>query len=195
MEPTELPNPYAPPSAGIDYLAPRASDAGAPLAGRWSRFGASLIDSLISMVPMIVAAIIGIPIMMSGLRPSGAFSDPQHPPSPDVVFQRMGPFFIALGVGLLGALGIGIFQCYRIATRGQSLAKQWLNIKIVKTDGTPVDFGSGVGLRAILPWFISNVPYIGWLFWLVDVCFIFRDDRRCIHDLMANTKVVEVVPE
>jgi len=31
-----------------------------------------------------------------------------------------------------------------------------------------------------------------WLLPLLDVLFIFRDDRRCLHDLLAGTKVVMV---
>jgi uncharacterized RDD family membrane protein YckC len=35
------------------------------------------------------------------------------------------------------------------------------------------------------------VPFVGVLFWFVDNCFIFRDDHRCLHDLMGGTKVVK----
>jgi uncharacterized RDD family membrane protein YckC len=31
---------------------------------------------------------------------------------------------------------------------------------------------------------------LGFVFLLVDFCFIFREDGRCLHDLMAGTKVV-----
>jgi uncharacterized RDD family membrane protein YckC len=30
------------------------------------------------------------------------------------------------------------------------------------------------------------------VFWVTDSCFIFRADHRCLHDLMAGTKVVMV---
>jgi hypothetical protein len=33
---------------------------------------------------------------------------------------------------------------------------------------------------------IALIPFYG----LVDILFIFRGDRRCIHDWMARTKVV-----
>ena len=38
------------------------------------------------------------------------------------------------------------------------------------------------------------IPVLGPLFSLVNVCFIFREDRRCIHDLIAGTQVVNGQP-
>jgi uncharacterized RDD family membrane protein YckC len=192
MESTEYPNPYAPPAADIDSLAAQPADQGAPLADRWTRLGAALVDGLLNGIPMIVASVVGLGLAFGGGLHRGIFSDPQNPPSPDVVLEQLIPLFVALGVGLLGVLGIGIFQCYRIATTGQTLAKKWLHIRIVNIDGSPVTFGSGVGMRAILLWFITSIPYLGVIFWAVDVLLIFRDDRRCLHDLMAGTKVVAV---
>jgi uncharacterized RDD family membrane protein YckC len=188
MESTEYPNPYAPPSADIDSLAPAVAD-GAPLADRWTRLGAAIVDNLVNMVPVVVACTVGAGIAFGGGLVRGTFTD-QNPTPPDVVLERMIPLLIAIGVGLLGTIGIGIFQCYRIATTGQTLAKKWLKIKIVNIDGSPVTFGSGVGMRAILIWFITSIPYLGIIFWLVDILMIFRDDRRCLHDLMAGTRVV-----
>ena len=51
-------------------------------------------------------------------------------------------------------------------------------------------FGGLVGLREIVPAVIGMVPLLGGIFSIVDACFIFRGDQRCIHDLMANTKVI-----
>ena len=51
--------------------------------------------------------------------------------------------------------------------------------------------GRLLGLRIILMWMLESIPFLGPLFSLVNVCFIFRDDRRCIHDLMADTVVVK----
>jgi uncharacterized RDD family membrane protein YckC len=48
-------------------------------------------------------------------------------------------------------------------------------------------FGPNVLMRVILNGILGFIPFYS----LVDVLFIFRDDRRCIHDLIAGTKVVE----
>jgi hypothetical protein len=32
------------------------------------------------------------------------------------------------------------------------------------------------------------------LYGIVDACFIFREDQRCLHDLIADTTVVECEP-
>lgn len=42
----------------------------------------------------------------------------------------------------------------------------------------------------MVPAVISAIPLAGAAFGLVDILFIFRADRRCIHDLIAGTHVV-----
>jgi uncharacterized RDD family membrane protein YckC len=190
MEPPELPNPYAPPAAAMEPAAGHAGEQEAPLADHAARLGAALLDGLVSWVPFILGTMVGGGLYASKM--SVMHGPGSHVP-PDQVFEQMGTLFIAIGIGMLGSLSVGIFQCYRIATTGQSLAKGWLSIKIVNVDGSPLGFGAGVGMRGILPWLITCVPYLGMLFWLVDVVFIFREDRRCLHDLMAGTKVVAVL--
>jgi hypothetical protein len=48
------------------------------------------------------------------------------------------------------------------------------------------------GLRMLVPGFIGAVPLIGPFFSLADALFIFGEPRRCIHDYIADTKVVMV---
>ena len=47
-------------------------------------------------------------------------------------------------------------------------------------------FVRNVLLRLIANGMIGSIPFYG----LVDILFIFRSDRRCIHDLIARTQVV-----
>ena len=102
---------------------------------------------------------------------------------------------IFLGVGLLAMamLALTIVQIWLLVTRGQTIGKWILGIRIVRqTDGGKADFGHVWALRSLLPGFIGFLPYLGMIFTLADVFFIFRADRRCLHDLMADTKVVKV---
>jgi uncharacterized RDD family membrane protein YckC len=92
--------------------------------------------------------------------------------------------------GCLGALAVAIYQWVLISRTGQSLGKKWTGIRIERLDGNPITFGSGVFLRNWVPKLIGGVPYLGMIFFLIDCLFIFRDDRRCIHDHIAGTRVV-----
>lgn len=99
-----------------------------------------------------------------------------------------------LGVGFLGTayLGLAVTQCILLSRSGQSLGKKAVKIKIVRVkDETNPGFLKVCFLRGFVVGLISAVPYVGWIFGVVDYCFIFRDDRRCIHDLIAETKVVK----
>lgn len=93
------------------------------------------------------------------------------------------PTLFAIGICALIAI-----QIYFLSSRGQTLGKMVMNIKIVKiaTDKNG-GFGTNVVMRTIANGILSLVP----LYSLVDVLFIFREDRRCLHDLIAGTQVVE----
>ena len=41
-------------------------------------------------------------------------------------------------------------------------------------------------------WLAGRVPVVGILLRLVDILAIFRPDRRCIHDHLAKTKVIDL---
>jgi uncharacterized RDD family membrane protein YckC len=171
------PNPYAAPIADVNGSP--ALEVG-PLASRGSRLGANLLDGLVYIGPAAVAGV-GLALFAAGRRQAAA------------ALPTAG---LVLGVaGALAFLGLAIFQMYRLATTGQTLGKKWVGVRVVKLDGAPVNFSSAVMLRAVLPGLLGAVPYVGWLFALVDTFFIFRDDRRCIHDLIATTKVVEAPTE
>jgi uncharacterized RDD family membrane protein YckC len=95
-------------------------------------------------------------------------------------------------LGLMAAL---LLQALLIAVRGQNLGKLLVGVRVVRADnGAPAGFLRGVLLRFALPVtliFVLNLFFMfGFFFLLVDYGFMFREDRRCLHDLMAGTKVV-----
>ena len=67
-----------------------------------------------------------------------------------------------------------------------------LGMKIVKTDGSDVNFVSGVILRSWVTGALSNIPFIGGIIGLVDALMIFGEEHRCLHDHIAGTKVISV---
>jgi uncharacterized RDD family membrane protein YckC len=84
-----------------------------------------------------------------------------------------------LGLGYLVSFAIWVYQVVQLLRTGQTLGKKWLGVKVVRMDGGLPTFGSHF-LRGL----ILNVLGI------IDVVFIFRADRRCLHDLAGETKVV-----
>lgn len=98
---------------------------------------------------------------------------------------------VAASVVLL--ICLSIYQWILLTQTGQSLGKRWTRIKVVRTNGQPADFVHVVLLRV---WVMGMVQGLaggcGSILGLVDVLFIFREDRRCIHDHLADTKVVVV---
>ncbi len=170
-------NPYEAPAS---LVADPASTDLLELADRGTRLGAKILDGVIFgggfAVIGIIAAIF-IPAMLS--RQRGAVSS-------DVFFV-----IFAVMAGCL-ILGMAIWNLVWLNRYGQTVAKRILKIRIVRSNGEPVGMGRLLGLRILLMWVIESIPLLGPLFSLVNVCFIFRDDRRCIHDLMADTIVVKV---
>ena len=141
------------------------------LAGRGARLLAQIIDGLAGCVVALPGA--GLMIMGGGGKS-----------------QMM----MLMGMGLLGIalLGMVIVQLYLLITRGQTVGKKLMNVKIVDyLDETNPGFVKVFLLRALVNGIIGAIPIVGFIYALVDICFIFRADRRCIHDLIAGTKVVK----
>jgi uncharacterized RDD family membrane protein YckC len=166
-------NPFTPPAATLD--APPLPDANVTLADRGTRFAAVFLDGLTALPAAVLA---WITVFLLGADKTG------NAPVPAAA--------IALGASAgLYILGLGIYQLYLLSTRGQSLGKRWMGIKIVLLSGAAPGFTHAVLLRVFVNGLISGVPYLGGIYGLVDVLLIFREDRRCIHDMLAGTRVVK----
>lgn len=161
-------NPYAPPTPGAETgeVAYAYGD-DQILAGRGTRFASWIIDLFLYLGALTPGIIL---MAAMGGDDDGAI----------------------LGAVLAGFafLGFAIYQMYLVSTRGQSLAKKWMGIKIVKTDGTECGFVHGVLLRMWVMSFIGQIPVVGFVASLVDPLLIFGDERRCLHDMIAGTKVI-----
>lgn len=97
-------------------------------------------------------------------------------------------FSAGLLVALAGLLGLFVYNLAQLAQTGQTVGKLWLGIRIVRSDGSAADLGRVFALRMFLPGLIA--AFAGPLFSLPDALCIFGNERRCLHDLMADTIVV-----
>ena len=160
-------NLYAPPEADVETPDRHPDE----LATRVSRLGASIIDTIaISLIfwPLIVA--FGFWEKMSAGR--------------STQIDSMVILIIGMGVFLL-------LQGYLLATRGQSIGKVIVGIRIVSVANGKILSLPRLFLLRYVPFYIGGIlPGVGPFVGLINVLFIFRQDRRCLHDHVAGTKVV-----
>ncbi|MBY0494168.1 MAG: RDD family protein [Cyanobacteria bacterium] len=163
------PNPYAPPRARVrDIAAPKAETV---LAERSTRLGASILDMLIFFAMVYVPLLLGTIVAAAGgdSAASGA---------------------LAL-VGVVLVLGGFVAWLYmtlkQMSATGQSLAKKFLKIKVVRSDGSPASLSNLIWKRNVLNALLSIIPMYG----LIEVLFIFAETRQCLHDKIADTIVVQ----
>jgi uncharacterized RDD family membrane protein YckC len=158
----------------------------APLAGRGARLAAALIDFLVTSVCLIPACRIFLATDFAQALARG-----EQPDLSDL--SSLTPFLHAAQLTyLLVILG----QSVLLALRSQTLGKLLLRIRIARhgAGGAPAGFARTVVLRTWLPFALRFIPLLGALFALVDVLFIFGEERRCLHDLIAGTQVVRDDP-
>lgn len=143
------------------------------LASRWKRLSGALLDSLIAMA-------LSLPVMMAADVFKQITEGQPMTPRQQVFF-----FFFGLVVFLL-------VNGYLLAKHGQTVGKKLVGTRIVShADEKILPLAHVFGLRYAPLSVIAQVPLIGNLFALLDCLFIFRKDKRCIHDLIAGTKVID----
>lgn len=175
MDTTDTPStahsqdPYAPPTAVL-HKPPTGGDG--ELASRRDRLFGALLDGLIS----------GVVVFPLGFATG--------------TLQRSAAGEISLVETLLfSAAGMIVFLLlhgYLLHQHGQTIGKRAVGTRIVSAaDDSILPLWKVFGVR-YLPWNLAGlIPVIGALLTgFVDPLFIFRGDRRCLHDLIAGTKVV-----
>ncbi len=89
---------------------------------------------------------------------------------------------------IIGVMALAAYQIYLLTVKGQTIGKNLMNIQIVKSENNENGgFVTNVLLRGIL----NGILYFTLLYIPVDIFFIFREDQRCLHDMIAGTKVVD----
>lgn len=161
-------NPYRPPVAEV-VSAPAEADS--ELASRSDRLIAALIDGVILMALV-------LPVNYS----LGIFD--QIRLGQDLDFM-MG--LASLGVGFTAYV---LVNGYLLATSGQTVGKRLMKIRIVGVDGQPLSFARILLARQLPQNLVSLLPGGGGGLILIDILFIFSKDRRCVHDRIAGSKVV-----
>jgi uncharacterized RDD family membrane protein YckC len=78
-----------------------------------------------------------------------------------------------------------------VAANAQTVGKRLIGIKVARTDGSHAGFARIFWLRNVVNTLPSMIPFVGVFYpWLIDPLFVFGESRRCIHDHIADTIVV-----
>ena len=159
-------NIYSPPEANLEVS--RTTD----LASRWARLGGSILDGIIAMIVM-------LPIMyLSGYWNRAMAGE-------DSLLETVIWMLVGLCLYLL-------INGYLLSTRGQTVGKMLVGTRIVSIEtGDIIPLWQVFLVRYLPQTLAAYVPLVGQIVLIVNYLFVFRKDKRCIHDLIAKTKVVK----
>jgi uncharacterized RDD family membrane protein YckC len=171
--PGPYPHPYAPPVHAYHpppayYAMPNQVLANVELASPGSRLLAKIVDNLVMWLPF------AIPVAAGAMNASE-----------NVVGATA-------AVAMLLMLAVGIFQIVLISTRGTTIGKKMLGLKMIKHDGGEVGFVHGFLLRSFVYTLIETFANLLFFYIpaLVDSLMIFTDNHQTLHDRIASTYVI-----
>jgi uncharacterized RDD family membrane protein YckC len=164
-------DPYQPPKSElIDKNAAGEIDS-IDLASRWSRLFAVIIDGIVGMI-------VAVPFWLL----TGTWEY--------ISKGQELPLSYALYGGIYGFIGFVVVHYYFLNKNGQTIGKKALGIKIVNLENN-LTGAKNLILKRYLPMsVVSLIPILGSILMLIDTLFIFRKDKRCVHDFIAGTRVV-----
>lgn len=170
-------NPYEPPAVA-EVSAPPMPDTNIELASLGERFHGAFIDGLISIAFALLCNY--------ALSASGVFDS--LPPNIDLEFVST---LILTLVGFAFDIGINWKFLY---TSGQTIGKKVAKTRVVTLDGRLPSMFDLVLKRYAVFTLIVLIPVVGTPLTLINILFIFGRERRCLHDLIAGTRVIKAHP-
>jgi uncharacterized RDD family membrane protein YckC len=156
-------------------LLPDTPVAAGELAGRLARLAAVLIDALIGIIPAVAV-----------LAYSGGL-EPVLKGQPLTTEQAL----------LVAAWSWGSFlaiNSYLLFKRGQTIGKYLMHVRIVDLQGGIAPFWRVILLRYLLISVVAQLGVLGQLLATADCLLIFQKSRRCLHDILAGTRVIKARP-
>ena len=163
-------NLYAPPEANL--VVPADESLGSELASRWMRLWGVCIDGLVSI------AILGPVMYFTGYWDRAMAND-----------------ISIIEASLYGLLGLALYfvvNGYLLSKKGQTVGKLLVRTKIVSVETDEIiPLWKVIVLRYLPMGVAAQIPVVGSFFALANGLFIYRKDKRCIHDLIAGTKVIK----
>ena len=160
-------NPYSTPEADV-----HVEETGAVLASRWARLGGAIIDGIIIAI-LIVPLMFAFGMVDRAMAGTNTFAD------------------AIIGI-FIGLIVFTVLNGYLLANSGQTIAKRLLGMRIVSVaDGSILPLPKIIGLRYVPLYVVGQIPLIGGILGLINALFIFRGDKRCVHDLIAGTHVIK----
>jgi uncharacterized RDD family membrane protein YckC len=161
---------YAPPTAEVADVAARGDNV---LAGRGIRLGGAIIDTVILMALFwLISLVTPLNIFSPAMATAG--------------------FFTKLAIQAGSLVLFAAVHGYLLATRGQTIGKMLLGMRIVRADGSPASLGRILGLRYGVGYAVAATHIaVLMIYSLADCLMIFRANRRCLHDVIADTIVVK----
>jgi uncharacterized RDD family membrane protein YckC len=172
------------PPGGWDRPVAASPPLAAPYAGWWSRVGAALIDLLVISVPAVLLALALFGSVGAAFTAGDGFG----------IFTLIVGLFSYVLLLFAALILYGPLLMRRPGERnGQTWGKQLAGIRVVRTNGVPMDFihsairealvkGLGLGVAS------SIIPFIPYL---LDALWpLWDDENRAIHDFIVDTRVV-----
>lgn len=145
------------------------------LASRWKRLWGACIDMFLATL-----------ILFATIFLAGSLGD--------LVKAQQVPFLSwkMLWWTALGMMVYSVLNGYFLATRGQSVGKIAMGTRIVDMNGQIPSLGKSLGLRNLVFQALVQIPYLGKIIAIADCLFIFDKPKRCLHDYLAGTQVIDI---
>jgi len=141
------------------------------LASRWKRFWGALVDSLLAMtVTLPVMSLMGIPkqIKLYG----------------KITLEQYAVLFV------LGWIVFLAFNGYLLFRKGQTVGKVVVKTRIVDVNNKVPNFARILVFRYLILGLMAMIPILGIFVSYANALFIFGKERRCLHDYLAGTWVI-----
>jgi len=142
-------------------------------AGFWIRFVAVVIDAILLGI---VGFVIGMPLRLAmGVGSMNVGNSAAALP------MIMGALGLSLAINFVVA---GLYQIYFLSTRGATIGKMALGLKVIRADGGPLSVGLATG---------RYFAYLLDSYFTLTIGFIiagFDSEKRSLHDRICDTRVI-----